>query len=72
MKSERDGRVPTSAVKAHAGGEPGSLKRYDKPVFTQVELRPEEAVLGNCKTAGIAGPGQPTCNQVSTCSAAGS
>jgi hypothetical protein len=27
-------------------------KRYVKPELFRVELRPEEAVLGNCKTMG--------------------
>jgi hypothetical protein len=31
-------------------------KPYARPVLKQVALRPEEAVLGNCKTAGISGP----------------
>lgn len=32
-------------------------KAYSKPELIQVPLRPEEAVLGNCKTAGVVGPG---------------
>ena len=43
-------------------------KAYTKPEVKQVALRPEEAVLGNCKSAG-AGPGG-TCN-VSHCHAVG-
>lgn len=39
-------------------------KPYTKPEIKQVALRPEEAVLGNCKSSG-AGPGG-TCN-VSAC-----
>lgn len=38
-------------------------KPYVKPELRQVLLRPEEAVLGNCKTAGVSGPGS-----VGTCS----
>ena len=30
---------------------------YQKPELMQVPLRPEEAVLGNCKMAGTGGPG---------------
>ena len=30
---------------------------YSKPELRRVELRPDEAVLGNCKTTGSAGPG---------------
>lgn len=33
-----------------------SKKPYAKPVLKQVALRPEEAVLGNCKTSGVTGP----------------
>jgi hypothetical protein len=31
-------------------------KPYVKPQVTQVALRPEEAVLGGCKTASTMGP----------------
>jgi len=38
--------------------EPERRKRiYSKPELVQVPLRPDEAVLGNCKTAGVTGPG---------------
>ena len=30
---------------------------YTSPVVSRVELRPEEAVLGNCKSATANGPG---------------
>ncbi len=36
-------------------------KPYVKPEVRRVPLRPEEAVLGGCKTASAIGPGQPTC-----------
>ena len=29
---------------------------YQKPTVTRVKLRPEEAVLGQCKTGAMAGP----------------
>jgi hypothetical protein len=35
---------------------------YQKPAFTQVPLRPEEAVLGHCKTSAAAGPGNRRCS----------
>ena len=38
-----------------------SKKPYVKPEVRQVPLRPEEAVLGACKTTGISGPGQMGC-----------
>lgn len=43
-------------------------KPYSKPDIDQVSLRPEEAVLGSCKTARISGPGQPRCSSPSACS----
>ena len=49
-----------------------SKKPYSKPEIRQVSLRPEEAVLGKCKTAGISGPGQAGCNIPSPCNALGS
>lgn len=48
-----------------------SRKPYAKPELRQVNLRPEEAVLGACKTSKIAGPGNPTCN-VPQCHSMGS
>jgi hypothetical protein len=36
-------------------------KPYVKPEVTQVPLRPEEAVLGNCKIAGSTGPVSTSC-----------
>jgi hypothetical protein len=38
--------------------EPGHKKPYAPPKLTRIKLRPEEAVLGNCKASG-AGPGSP-------------
>ena len=45
---------------------------YRKPELTQVSLRPEEAVLGACKTARRSGPGQPRCTSPAPCSSSGS
>ena len=45
---------------------------YKKPEITQVSLRPEEAVLGACKTRNSSGPGQGTCRTPSPCSSIGS
>lgn len=44
---------------------------YAKPEIRQVTLRPEEAVLGSCKTTKAGGPGNATCN-VPVCFAIGS
>lgn len=41
---------------------------YAKPEIKQVSLRPEEAVLGSCKTKKISGPGQSRCSVPSACS----
>ena len=48
-------------------------KPYSKPRLRRVELRPQEAVLGNCKTStGTVGGGAGgTCNAVS-CQSQGS
>lgn len=45
---------------------------YKKPEITQVPLRPEEAVLGACKTRNTSGPGQATCRAPAACSSIGS
>jgi hypothetical protein len=44
-----------------------SKKRYVEPTLTQVLLRPEEAVLGNCKIAGTSGPLQGSCTSPTVC-----
>ncbi len=38
-------------------------KPYMKPEVTQVSLRPDEAVLGGCKTSSTSGPVSSTCTQ---------
>ena len=53
--------------------EPGSgRKTYEKPKLSQVALRPEEAVLGNCKTMGVAGPAESDCTSLGGCMTFGS
>ena len=47
-------------------------KLYVKPKLWLVQLRAEEAVLGNCKTSSSGGPVQSTCNSPSACSSQGS
>jgi hypothetical protein len=37
-------------------------KPYDPPRVTIISLRPEEAVLGHCKTNSSAGPVSASCN----------
>ena len=41
---------------------------YAKPQIQEVPLRPEEAVLGACKTGGVSGPAQAKCTFPSACS----
>lgn len=48
-------------------------KSYDKPKVTRFPLRPEEAVLGFCKTTAGSGPSQPdACTFPSACTMPGS
>jgi len=47
-------------------------KPYFKPEVKQVPLRPEEAVLGFCKSTTGAGPLSPTCSAPIPCSSTGS
>jgi hypothetical protein len=51
----------------------GCPKRpYVKPEIKQVQLKPEEAVLGGCKTTTNAGPARITCDfGVGNCRAMG-
>lgn len=61
---EQDGQEP-EAVPARRPYEPPSVQR--------VELRPEEAVLGSCKTGSAGGgPRAFRCRSVATCSNLGS
>jgi hypothetical protein len=46
---------------ANPQGERPLKKRYQKPELKQVALRPEEAVLGNCKVTGSSGPATSNC-----------
>jgi hypothetical protein len=53
-------------------GPPPGRKPYEKPALEEIALRPEEAVLGNCKTVGISGPAQSDCTSSVGCSSVGS
>ena len=46
-------------------------KPYVKPEVTQVPLRPDEAVLGNCKSMTTSGPTTSICSSL-MCSTIGS
>jgi len=48
-------------------------KAYEPPKVTKISLRPEEAVLSNCKIGGGSGPIGPSCNLlIVACSSIGS
>jgi hypothetical protein len=49
-----------------------SKKPYLKPEVTRFPLRPEEAVLGFCKSTSSAGPSGGTCRVSGFCQTAGS
>ncbi len=52
---------------------PVQAKRpYEPPTVQRVELRPEEAVLGACKTGNSGGPRASRCRSIATCSSIGS
>jgi hypothetical protein len=57
-------------MKDDSRGHTKQKKPYSKPEVKQVPLRPDEAVLGACKTQGGAGPIGGFCGV--TCSVAGS
>jgi len=46
-------------------------KTYVKPEVTEVALRPDEAVLGNCKISMVMGPATNNCGTF-VCSTVGS
>jgi hypothetical protein len=47
-------------------------KTYSEPKLVTIPLRPEEAVLGHCKTSAAAGPGNSKCSSPSSCHSLGS
>ena len=47
-------------------------KSYAKPGISEVKLRPEEAVLGNCKISGGSGPMATGCVAAAACNSLGS
>ena len=55
MPSSEDNKAVTGSP------EPASRKPYVPPRLTSVKLRPEEAVLGGCKTPTGPGTLQSTC-----------
>ena len=51
---------------------PSGRKPYEKPALAEVALRPDEAVLGSCKTMGVAGPAEGDCTALGGCMTFGS
>ncbi len=51
---------------------PLSRRTYEPPSVERIELRPEEAVLGSCKTGSTGGPRASRCRSLATCSTIGS
>jgi len=52
------------------GSEKSNTKKiYAKPLMKRVHLKPEEAVLGGCKTGGTRGPVHAQCNAPTPCAA---
>jgi hypothetical protein len=47
-------------------------KRYERPTVISINLRPEEAVLGTCKSNTAAGPINSTCRAIGNCRGIGS
>lgn len=50
----------------------GEKKKYEAPRITVISLRPEEAVLGHCKSPSAAGPVASVCTNLGACMAIGS
>jgi hypothetical protein len=53
-------------------GEIPRKRAYEKPVVRRVPLRPDEAVLGKCKTSNTGGPLHGTCSTIPMCNTVGS
>ncbi len=52
--------------------ESNGKRAYQKPELTQVQLKPEEAVLAVCKTNRVSGAIQARCSVPAPCSSSGS
>jgi hypothetical protein len=51
----------------------GEKRAYQKPQVIQIPLRPDEAVLGHCKSATASGPGGAgACTSHASCFSSGS
>jgi hypothetical protein len=47
----------------------GEKRPYAKPQIQEVPLRPDEAVLGGCKSTSVSGSAQHRCSVPTSCSA---
>jgi hypothetical protein len=59
-------------MKKKRGGGKGAKAPYQPPQVARVGLRPEEAVLGHCKTAHTGGPGTGSLGNCGFCKTVGS
>ena len=57
---------------ADIGRNSSRKKPYQPPRVVQISLRPEEAVLGHCKTTRSAGPVSFSCSNLGACKTIGS
>lgn len=64
-------RSETYAMKEQAN-DSIAKKMYEAPKILTISLRPEEAVLGNCKISGSGGPSSPGSCVALRCSTIGS
>jgi len=53
--------VRTNAMNDQNKTESNAKAPYQPPQVVRVSLRPEEAVLGHCKVAGVTGPISASC-----------
>lgn len=64
MTTDDEGTLPQAT-------DPPAKRAYLKPQTSRVPLRPEEAVLGACKSLGLGGPASEDC-MVTMCASLGS
>jgi hypothetical protein len=62
----------TARSSANQQAKGANKKKYQPPQLAKISLRPEEAVLGHCKTPSVAGPVSFSCTAVGPCRTVGS
>ena len=65
-ESDKEGFVTEKRITAE------QKKPYAAPEVVTISLRPEEAVLGGCKSSGARGPSNTSCASLGLCHPAGS